>query len=335
MKGRHSHPDTSFHVNPGSRQVLENVAQEGGALSLLLAGARIHESGCLGCIGMGQAPGTGEVSLRTFPRNFPGRSGTKDDQVYLCSPETAAAAALRGVITDPRELAEEMAYPWIDDPKNYVIDETSIIHPSDENRNTEVIRGPNIRPLPHMAPLPDTLEVRVVITVGDNISTDTIMPAGTKVLPLRSNIEAISEFVYYQVVPEFHKRCKEAGNGVVVGGENYGQGSSREHAALAPRYLGVRAKMAKSFARIHKANLCNFGILPLTFKDPGDYDRLEEGDRLVLPGVRSLVENKEWEIPAQLNGEVISLILDVSDRQRKHLLAGGALNFVRKELQGA
>jgi aconitate hydratase len=334
MKNRHSHPDTSFHVNPGSRQVLENVAQQGGAMFLLMAGARIHESGCLGCIGMGQAPGTGEVSLRTFPRNFPGRSGTKDDQVYLCSPETAAAAALRGVITDPRDLADEMTYPRIQDPKNYVIDETSIFHPSEESRGREVIRGPNIRPLPEMAPLPDTLEARVVIQVGDNISTDTIMPAGTKVLPLRSNIEAISEFVYYQLNPEFHKECKQTGVVAVVGGDNYGQGSSREHAALAPRYLGVRVKIAKSFARIHKANLCNFGILPLAFKEPRDYDRLKPGTQIVLPGIRALIEKGEREIPIRVNGDSVTAVLDVSDRQRKHLLAGGALNFVRKELHG-
>ena len=300
-----------------------------------MAGARIHESGCLGCIGMGQAPGTGEVSLRTFPRNFPGRSGTKDDQVYLCSPETAAAAALKGVITDPRDLAREMTYPRVQDPEAYIIDESSIIHPSDGLRNTEVLRGPNIRPLPEMEPMPETLEARVVLKVGDNISTDTIMPAGTKVLPLRSNIEAISEFVYYQLDGDFHKECKEAGSVVVVGGENYGQGSSREHAALAPRYLGVRAKIAKSFARIHKANLCNFGILPLTFQDPDDYDRMQKGSSIVFPGIRDCIERGEREIPVRVNGHPITVLLDVSDRQRNHLLAGGALNFVKEELQEA
>ncbi len=236
----------------------------------------------------GAGAGTGQVSLRTFPRNFPGRSGTKDDQVYLCSPETAAAAALKGVITDPRDLGKEMAYPRVHDPEKYLVDESSIIHPTDELRATEVVRGPNIKPLPDFDALPETLEAEVALKVGDNISTDGIMPAGNKVLPLRSNIEAISEFVFYQIAPDFSKECKEKGNVVVVGGENYGQGSSREHAALAPRYLGVRAKIAKSFARIHKANLCNFGILPLTFKDPADYEKFEKGKKVTSPTCESI-----------------------------------------------
>ena len=333
VEGRRRHPDTSFHINPGSQQVLENVADQEGALALLLAGARIHESGCLGCIGMGQAPGTGQVSLRTFPRNFPGRSGTKDDKVYLCSPETAAAAALKGVITDPRDLAKEMDYPHIKDPDKYITNASSIISPSEEPAKTEVKRGPNIKPLPEMAPLPETLEAEVVIKVGDNISTDTIMPAGNKVLPLRSNIEALSEFVYYQIDPEFHKESKKKGTVVIIGGDNYGQGSSREHAALAPRYLGVRAKIAKSFARIHKANLCNFGILPLTFEDPKDYDRFDKGSKVVLPKVKMHVKKGDTEIPVQIDGHTVVTRLEVSDRQRQNLLAGGALNYVRHELK--
>ena len=335
MEGRHRHWNTAFHINPGSRQVLENIAQHGGLMALLVAGARIHESGCLGCIGMGQAPGTGQVSLRTFPRNFPGRSGTKDDQVYLCSPETGAAAALKGLITDPRDLSAEMDYPRVEDPKKYVINQMSIILPSDELRKTEVTRGPNIRPLPEMAPLPETLAAEVVVKVGDNISTDTIMPAGSRVLPLRSNIEAISEFVYYQIDPDFHKEAKDTGDVLVIGGENYGQGSSREHAALAPRYLGVRAKIAKSFARIHKANLCNFGILPLVFRDPDDYERFEKGSKVVFRDVRRHIEEGDREIPVEVDGRTVFTVLEVSDRQRKHLLAGGALNFVRQELQRA
>ncbi|MBZ0157096.1 MAG: aconitate hydratase [Alphaproteobacteria bacterium] len=332
MEGRHSHPATTFHINPGSRQVLENVASHSGVMSLLLAGARIHESGCLGCIGMGQAPGTGQVSLRTFPRNFPGRSGTKDDKVYLCSPETAAAAALRGVITDPRDLAGEIPYPRIKDPKRYIVDEASIIAPSDELRAIEVIRGPNIKPLPKVAPLPETIEAEVVLKVGDNISTDTIMPAGNRVLPLRSNIGAISEFVFSPVDPEFSRICKEKGTVVVIGGENYGQGSSREHAALAPRYLGVCAKIVKSFARIHMSNLCNWGILPLVFEDPSDYDRFNRGSRVVFPSVRRIIERGDREIPVEVDGYTVITHLDVSDRQRRHLLAGGTLNFVREEL---
>ena len=332
VDGRHTFSGVSFHINPGSRQVFENVANEGGALSLLKAGARTHESGCLGCIGMGQAPGTGQVSLRTFPRNFPGRSGTKDDQVYLCSPETGAAAVLKGVITDPRDLSREMVYPRIKDPEKYLLDATSIIAPSGELHNTEVIRGPNIKPLPKMEPLPETLEATVGITLGDNISTDTIMPAGSKVLPLRSNIEAISEFVFFQVAPEFHRESKEKGTVAVVAGENYGQGSSREHAALAPRYLGVRAKISKSFARIHKANLCNFGILPLIFKDPADYEKLGKGVKVVFPNVRKHVEQGDEEIPVEVDGNKIITVLEVSDRQRRNLLAGGALNAFKAEL---
>src|SRR5512143_1494190 len=269
LEGRRVHPDTSFHVNPGSRQVLENVYQAGGLLAFLTSGTRVNEPGCQGCIGMGQAPATGEVSLRTFPRNFPGRSGTKDDTVYLCSPETATASALRGVITDPQDLAKEMPYPRVEDPEEYKVDSRSIIAPSDDLARTGIVRGPNIKPLPQLEPLPDTLRAEVVLKVGDNISTDGIMPAGNRVLPLRSNIEALSAFVFSQIEPNFAKDCAAAGGPViVVGGDNYGQGSSREHAALAPRYLGVRAKIVKSFARIHKSNLCNFGILPLTFSNP-------------------------------------------------------------------
>jgi len=332
LEGKHCRPSVSFNVNPGSRQVLENVAEHGGLVSLLQAGARIHESGCLGCIGMGQAPGTGEVSLRTMPRNFPGRSGTKDDQVYLCSPETAAAAGLKGVITDPRDLAKEMPYPRIQDPRRYVIDEKSIVVPSEDLAQTEVVRGPNIKPLPSMDPLPENLELEVALRVGDNISTDTIMPAGSKVLPLRSNIGAISEFVFSQVDPDFAARCARKGAVLVVGGENYGQGSSREHAALAPRYLGVRAKIAKSFARIHKANLCNFGILPLTFHDPEDYEAFRQDSRVSFSNIRERVARGDREIPILVDGKTVLTLLDVSERQRKQILAGGALNLVKDGL---
>src|SRR5208283_5780691 len=332
VQGRHCHAETEFNVNPGSREVIENIAAQGGLISLLQAGARIHEPGCLGCIGMGQAPGTGQVSLRTMPRNFPGRSGTENDKVYLCSPETVAAAALKGIISDPRDLSKEMDYPRVEEPERYLTDESSIIPPSNELRKTIVVRGPNIKPLQELAPLPETLTATVVLTVGDNISTDSIMPAGNKVLPLRSNIEAISEYVFYQVDPDFAKECRKSGTSIVIGGENYGQGSSREHAALGPRYLGVCAKIVKSFARIHKSNLCNFGILPLTFKDPTDYDRFSKGLKVVFPNVRKHVERGDSEIPVQVNGRLIITLLDVSGRQRNHLLAGGTLNFVRTEL---
>jgi aconitate hydratase len=333
MEGRRRNVGTDLHINPGSKQVLENVAHQGGLMSLLSAGARIHESGCLGCIGMGQAPGSGQVSLRTFPRNFPGRSGTKDDQVYLCSPETGAAAALKGAITDPRDLGKEMLYPRIQDPHSYLVEDLSVLSPSSDPAGAEVVRGPNIRPLPEMEPLPETLEAEIIIKVGDNISTDTIMPAGSTVLPLRSNIEAISAYVFSRVDPEFHRESRKAGKVAVVGGENYGQGSSREHAALAPRHLGVRVKISKSFARIHKANLCNFGILPLIFKDPLDYDRLNKGDKIVIPGIRERVARGDKDIPVEVNGQKIMTVLEVSVRQRKHLLAGGTLNDVREQLR--
>jgi aconitate hydratase len=334
LEGRRVHPSTSFHVNPGSRQVLENVYHAGGLLAFLTSGARVHEPGCQGCIGMGQAPGTNEVSLRTFPRNFPGRSGTKDDKIYLCSPETATAAALKGVITDPRDLAQEMVYPRIEDPREYKIDSRSIVFPSEKlSSTTEIVRGPNIKSLPALEPLPDTLEAEVVLKVGDNISTDGIMPAGNRVLPLRSNIEALSAFVFSQIEPNFAKDCKAAGGPViVVGGDNYGQGSSREHAALAPRYLGVRAKIVKSFARIHKSNLCNFGILPLTFRNPVDYELLNKGAKVVLRDVRKRIERGDRQIPVEVDGRTIITDLDVSDRQRKHLLAGGTLNHVKEQL---
>jgi len=333
LENRRVHPETSFHVNPGSREVIENIAQQGGLLTFFTSGARVHEPGCQGCIGMGQAPGTGEVSLRTFPRNFPGRSGTRDDKVYLCSPETATAAALTGKITDPRDLASTMPYPLITDPKTYLIDDRSVVFPSDELRKTEVVRGPNIKPLQKLEALPEMLSALVVLKVGDDISTDAIMPAGNRVLPLRSNIEAISEFVYAPVAPDFAKECRAAGSVAVIGGENYGQGSSREHAALAPRYLGVRAKIVKSFARIHLSNLCNFGILPLIFKDPGDYGRIEKGMRVRFPEVRKRIEQGDREIPVEVDGLRILTILNVSDRQRKHLLAGGTLNYVKDELR--
>lgn len=329
LKGKQTHPEVSLHINPGSRQVLQNVAAKNGVLSLLMSGARINESGCLGCIGMSQAPGTGQVSLRTFPRNFPGRSGTAGDKVYLCSPETGAAAALKEVITDPRDLGREMVYPRIKDPETYLVDPSAIISPDEGKRATRIVRGPNIKPLPEMDVLPETLEAVVGIKVGDNITTDHIMPAGNKVLPLRSNIEAISEFVYSQVDPGFTDFCKTARNVAVIGGENYGQGSSREHAALAPRFLGVRAKIVKSFARIHKANLCNFGIIPLVFQNPGDFDRFDKGSTVLFVDVRKQIEEARREIILDIDGFRIATLLDVSERQRKQLLAGGTLNLAK------
>ncbi len=326
VEGRHCNPDVSFEINPGSSQVLLNVADAGGVMNLILAGARIHQSGCLGCIGMGQAPATGTVSLRTFPRNFPGRSGTNPDQVYLCSPETAVAAAIFGKITDPRKLGE---YPAVSNPAKYKINDENLVLPPEDSSNVEIIMGPNVKPFPRFGPLEEVLEGIVILKIGDNITTDHIMPAGSKVLPLRSNIEAISEFVFANLDPDFHVRAKQAGQGFVVGGENYGQGSSREHAAIAPRYLGVRVKLAKSFARIHKANLINFGILPLTLKDPKDYDSLKQGERIRMEGVRSAVEQGKEDLTATVlaTGETIPLRLEATDRERRILVAGGLINL--------
>jgi aconitate hydratase len=326
VEGRHCHPDVSFEINPGSSQVLLNVAEAGGVKDLILCGARIHQSGCLGCIGMGQAPATGAVSLRTFPRNFPGRSGTFPDQVYLCSPQTAVAAAILGKITDPRALGE---YPRVSDPVKYSFNDENLVHPDSDPSCVEIIMGPNIKPFPKFGRLEEAIEGTVIIKVGDNISTDEIMPAGSKILPLRSNIEAISEFVFDKVDPDFPRRSKSAKLGFVVGGENYGQGSSREHAAIAPRFLGIRAKLVKSFARIHKANLINFGILPLTFSDPNDYEMVSSDDRIRFEGVRAAVEQGKEELIAELlpSGRKMLLRLDVTDRERKILVAGGLINL--------
>jgi len=334
LDGRRIAPQLSFHINPGSRQVLENVVAHGGFIMLLLAGAQIHQPGCLGCIGMGQAPGTNQVSLRTFPRNFPGRSGTKEDRVYLCSPETAAAAGVYGVITDPRKLSELLPWPAVQNPESYLVDDAGIAPPVADGSAVEIVTGPNIVPFPEFPALPDQLDLDVILKVADNISTDAIMPAGNKVLPFRSNIPAISRFVFEQIDPEFADRAAAKANGAVVGGENYGQGSSREHAALAPRYLGIQVKIAKSFARIHRANLINFGILPLTFKDKADYGKIKQGDRIKMTGVRALVAGGTREIPVQVDGDQIITLLDASERERQQLLAGGMLNYVKEANHG-
>jgi aconitate hydratase len=324
LSGRKIHPLVSLEINPGSRQVLENVALSGGLLPLIQAGARIHQSGCLGCIGMGQAPATDTNCLRTFPRNFPGRSGTKNDRVYLVSPETAAAAALHGKIVDPRRLGD---YPIIKQPRQFVVKNRQLQAPLVSGQTCEIIRGPNIQPFPKFTSLPETWEGLVLLKVGDNITTDHIMPAGSQILPLRSNIPAISEFVYHAVDPEFVDRAKSsASEGAIVGGDNYGQGSSREHAALAPRYLGIRVKLVKSFARIHKANLINFGILPLVFENPADYDRLQPGDRLVLPELRQLLLAGEERLPLLVNDQEYWVRVELFPRHRQIIAAGGLLN---------
>jgi aconitate hydratase len=324
------HRDVSFEINPGSRQVLENITAQGDMLTLVRAGARVHQAGCLGCIGMGQAPPTGAISLRTFPRNFPGRSGTVNDQVYLCSPEVAVASAVKGRITDPRELGE---YPRFELPAKYLPGDQRIEPPRTQGGEVEIIRGPNIAPFPEFEPLADTWHGIILLKVGDNITTDHIMPAGAKILPLRSNIPAISEYVFNSVDLEFIKRARDAAagdlGGMILGGENYGQGSSREHAALAPRFLGVQVKLVKSFARIHKANLINFGIVPLTFADPGDYEELKQGAAVEIPDIRRNIASGTKNITVLIDKKPIPAILEASDRHREILLAGGLLNWAK------
>ncbi len=332
VEGRHAHPDTSFEINPGSRQVLLNVERAGGVESLILAGARIHQSGCLGCIGMGQAPATGTVSLRTFPRNFPGRSGTKDDRVYLCSPETAVAAAVFGRITDPRRLGD---CPNVVNPTSFYIHDDDLIYPPESGDDVEIVMGPNIHPLPKFDELDDELEAVAALKVGDNITTDHIMPAGAKILPFRSNIEALSEFVFSNTDEEFPSRCRSLGVCAVIGGENYGQGSSREHAAVASRYLGVRLKIAKSFARIHKANLINFGILPLTFANPVDYDKIAQDDRITAPNVREAVKEGKQDLIVKVRDEEIPVVLEASKREREILAVGGLINLAAQSANGS
>jgi aconitate hydratase len=326
--------EVSFEINPGSRQVLENITAQGDLLTLIHAGARIHQAGCLGCIGMGQAPATGGISLRTFPRNFPGRSGTVGDKVYLCSPEVAVASAIKGVITDPRDLGE---YPQFILPDTFLPGDGRIEQPWPEDTQVEVIRGPNIAPFPDFEPLPETWHGRVMLKVADNITTDHIMPAGAKILPLRSNIPAISEFVFNQIDHKFPLRMKEVvleGHyGLIVAGENYGQGSSREHAALAPRYLGVQVKFVKSFARIHKANLINFGIVPLTFADPADYDRIEQGKEVIIAGIRTALLDGSTIVIVDVDGKQYKAVIELSTRHREILAAGaagGLLNWARR-----
>jgi aconitate hydratase len=328
VEGRMRHPLVNFEINTGSRQTLENILNMGGLKALVEAGARIHEPGCLGCIGMGQAPATGTNSLRTFPRNFKGRSGTRDDAVYLCSPETAAASALTGHITDPRGHGK---HPAVEYPDRYAFNPAWFIPPAaeEEAAKVEIIRGPNIKPFPRFEALAESLEGEVLLKVGDDVSTDIIMPAGNRVLPYRSNIPAMAEFVFDIEDESFADRARAAGGGFIVGGENYGQGSSREHAALAPRYLGVKAKIVKSFARIHKANLVNFGILPLVFADPADYGKIDQGQTLSISGIRRALEEGRKEITVLAGDREISSRLEVSARQRRMLLAGGLLNLAR------
>jgi len=333
--GRQIHERVSFDVNPTSRQILENLIELGLLEKLIHAGARLHQAGCGGCIGMGQAPASGRISLRTVPRNFPGRSGTKEDQVYLCSPETATASALTGKITDPRTL--DMAYPHFQEPESLLLN-TSMLHPPAESGASVALqKGPNIQPLPELGPLPETLQGPALLKVKDDISTDEILPAGAKVLPLRSNIAKISTFVFSPIDETYYERAMQyqQQGSFIVGGRNYGQGSSREHAALAPRFLGVRAVIAKGFSRIHWQNLANFGILPLTFKNPDDWERIAQGDILKLPDVRDAIQQGHTlTLRNQTKGEQYQVEHGLSQRQVAMVLAGSLINVIRQKHLG-
>ncbi len=333
LKGKTVDPSVSLAIAPGSKQVLNMLASNGALATMIDAGARILESACGPCIGMGQAPNSNGVSLRTFNRNFLGRSGTKDGQIYLVSPETAAASALTGYLTDPRTLGE---MPKIEVPEQFKINDNMVVAPAsvEEMDSVEVLRGPNIKPYPQTAPLVDSIECQVSLKVGDNITTDHIMPAGAKILPLRSNIPAISQHCFTVCDEDFPRRAKNMGKSIIVGGSNYGQGSSREHAALAPLYLGIKAVLVKSFARIHRANLINAGILPLTFVNEADYDKISQGDEITIDNVRADIEagKSQLTVKNKTTGDEIAVLCELTGRTKDIILAGGLLDYTREQL---
>lgn len=333
LRGKTVHPNVSLVIAPGSKQVLNMLAENGALADMVSAGARILESACGPCIGMGQAPCTDAVSLRTFNRNFEGRSGTVSAKVYLVSPEVAAVSALNGVLTDPRDFGEA---PVVDMPSEFKVNDNMVVDPAPEGQEVEVVRGPNIKPFPINVELPEQVKGKTLIKVGDNITTDHIMPSNAKLLPFRSNIPHLAEFCLTPCDPEFPKRAKENGGGFIIGGTNYGQGSSREHAALAPLYLGVKGVIAKSFARIHMANLINSGILPLTFDNEQDYDIMDMDDELVI---ENAIDQIKSGLPIMVKnitkGKEIKTNIALSDRQREMILAGGLLNYTRKLSQNS
>ena len=334
LDGRQVHADVSFDVNPVSREQLETLIRLGLLEKLVRGGARLHQAGCYGCIGMGQAPATGRISLRTVPRNFPGRSGTREDQVYLCSPETAAVSALTGVITDPRQF--DAPYPKYTESRSIKINSDMLVPPltPHERMTIELEKGPNIQPLPDFTPLPETLRGPVLLKMGDNVSTDEIMPAGNRILPFRSNIPEISKFTFSRIDESFYDRAVAFGKQdfFVVGGDNYGQGSSREHAVLGPRYLGLRAVIAKSFARIHWQNLINFGMLPLTFKTPGDWDDIDQEDLLFIDDIRTAIQNdKTLTVINESKKRKYSVAHALSRRQVEMVLQGSLITVIRKK----
>ena len=330
LKGKKVHPDVSLSIAPGSKQVLTMLSLNGALADMIGAGARILESACGPCIGMGQSPNSKGVSLRTFNRNFEGRSGTADAGIYLVSPEVAAASAITGVLTDPRTLGE---FPGIEMPDSFLINDNMVELPAsvEEADAVEIKYGPNIKPFPTSVALPDSIEAKAVLKVGDNITTDHIMPAGAKILPYRSNIPYLSNFCFRQCDEHFAENCKREGSGMIIGGANYGQGSSREHAALVPLYLGIKCVITKSFARIHCANLINAGIIPFTFKNSDDYDKIDQNDVLCLPDVKAEISaGKEVKLINKTRNEEYVLCYDLSDRQRDMILAGGLLNYTRE-----
>ena len=331
LKGKTVHPDVSLAIAPGSKQVYNMLAKNGALADIIEAGARILECACGPCIGMGQSPNSQGISLRTFNRNFEGRSGTRDGQIYLVSPETAAASALAGVFTDPRTLGEAVEIPL---PEKFDYNDNMVLAPApvEEMDSVEVLRGPNIKPYPETAPLAENISVPCSLKVGDNITTDHIMPAGAKILPLRSNIPAISKHCFTVCDKDFPSRAERLGESIIVGGVNYGQGSSREHAALAPLYLGIKAVVVKSFARIHRANLINAGILPLTFLNEADYDNINEGDELSLPNVRQRIADGKAELLLinRTQGKEIPVLCDLSGRTKDIILAGGLLDYTKQ-----
>lgn len=333
LKGKTVDPSVSLAIAPGSKQVLNMIAENGALADMIAAGARILESACGPCIGMGQSPNSKGVSLRTFNRNFEGRSGTKDGQIYLVSPEMAAVSALTGYLTDPRTLGD---MPEFKLPKHFKINDNMVVPPADEADmdSVEVLRGPNIKPFPQTSPLDDSIDCQVSLKVGDNITTDHIMPAGAKILPLRSNIPAISQHCFTVCDEDFPRRAKNMGKSIIVGGSNYGQGSSREHAALAPLYLGIKAVLVKSFARIHRANLINAGILPLTFVNEADYDKINQGDEIVLADVRADVEAdmSKLTVVNKTTGAEIPVLCELTGRTKDIILAGGLLDYTREQL---
>lgn len=333
LKGKTVDPSVSLAIAPGSKQVLNMIAENGALADMIAAGARILESACGPCIGMGQSPNSKGVSLRTFNRNFEGRSGTKDGQIYLVSPEMAAVSALTGYLTDPRTLGD---MPEFKLPEHFKINDNMVVPPADETDmdSVEVLRGPNIKPFPQTSPLDDSIDCQVSLKVGDNITTDHIMPAGAKILPLRSNIPAISQHCFTVCDEDFPRRAKNMGKSIIVGGSNYGQGSSREHAALAPLYLGIKAVLVKSFARIHRANLINAGILPLTFVNEADYDKINQGDEIVLADVRADVEAdmSKLIVVNKTTGVEIPVLCELTGRTKDIILAGGLLDYTREQL---